>query len=81
MSDLRSLIGYLKGEIAEESEYLEEKNAEYANGHKGRFARSYYTDIGVIEGMKKVQEMVETWCDNNGVDYDDIIEEEEDDYS
>lgn len=80
MGDLRNLIGYLKGEIAEESEYLEEKNAEYANGHKGRFSRSYYTDIGIVEGMQKVREKIEIWCYNNGIDFDDIIEEE-DDYS
>ncbi len=53
----------------------------YADGHKGAYYRDYYTQAGIIEGMKKVQEMVETWCDNNGIDFDDITEEEEDDYS
>ena len=83
MSNLRSLIGYLKGEIREETEYQEEKMQRYADGHVEADDRDYYTQAGIVEGMKKVQEMVETWCDNHGVDYDDIIEdeEEEDDYS
>jgi len=81
MSDLRSLIGFLKSEIREETEYQEEKMQRYADGHKGAYYRDYYTQAGIIEGMKKVQEMVETWCDNHGIDYGDIIEdEEEEDY-
>ena len=53
MSDLRSLIGYLKGEISEESEHLQRKNEAYADGHRGWKGKDYYIDNGIIEGMQR----------------------------
>ena len=90
MSDLRSLIGYLKGEIAEETEHLQKKNEICEDGRRGWKGKDYYITNGIIEGMQRALEMVESWCTQKGIDYDDIIEgiredyeeeEEEDDYS
>ena len=89
MSDLRSLIGYLKGEIAEETEHLQKKNEICEDGRKGWKGKDYYITNGIIEGMQRTLEMVESWCTQKGIDYDDILEgiqedyeeEEEDDYS
>ena len=88
MSDLRSLIGYLKGEIAEETEHLQKKNEICEDGRRGWKGKDYYITNGIIEGMQRALEMVESWCTQKGIDYDDILEgiqegyeEEEDDYS
>ena len=89
MSDLRSLIGHLKGEIAEETEHLQKKNEICEDGRKGWKGKDYYITNGIIEGMQRALEMVESWCTQKGIDYDDILEgirddyeeEEEDDYS
>ena len=89
MSDLRSLIGYLKGEIAEETEHLQKKNEICEDGRRGWKCKDYYITNGIIEGMQRALEMVESWCTQKGIDYEDILEgirddyeeEEEDDYS
>lgn len=89
MSDLRSLIGYLKGEIAKETEYLQKKNEICEDGRRGWKGKDYYITNEIIEGMQRALEMVESWCTQKGIDYDDILEgiredyeeEEEDDYS
>lgn len=88
MGDLRNLIGYLKGEIAEETEHLQKKNEICEDGRRGWKGKDYYITNGIIEGMQRALEMVESWCTQKGIDYDYILEgirddyeEEEDDYS
>lgn len=88
MSNLRSLIGHLKGEIAEETEHLQKKNEICEDGRRGWKGKDYYITNGIIEGMQRALEMVESWCTQKGIDYDDILEgirddyeEEEEDYS
>lgn len=74
MSDLRNLIGYLKAEVAEESERLQDKNATYLEWHRrGMKGSDYHRDCGIIEGLDRVMAMIESWCEQNGIDYEDIL--------
>lgn len=81
MNDLRKLIGYLKSEVAEETERVKEKNDAYISTHaRGWKSSDYYRDCGSINGMEQVMFMIESWCEQNGIDFEDIAEAEETEY-